>query len=166
MRSPRPGSNCPIQGRSRPLPVKPSRSDLNHKVPSASPLTGSELARTAKIQSRRMLRNCPNTRHRLKSLIKLIPLRTLAVLAACLALSAPAATATEAPVKITTFGQLSQLAQPEAEQNRPAQIRGTVLCCDNDWGQLFIHDGKQARYFSPQTFATNLQSGQTVEIQG
>jgi signal transduction histidine kinase len=114
-----------------------------------------------------MVRNCPNTRHHFNCAIKLIPRITWAVVAIGLAASSLlAATATEPPAKVSSFEQLNQLLGPQAEQGWSAQIKGTVLCYDNDWGQLFVHDGKQARYFSPQTFATNLQAGQRVEIEG
>jgi signal transduction histidine kinase len=68
--------------------------------------------------------------------------------------------------EVKTFRALGQLSRDEAAKGRPACITAIVVCADADWGQLFIQDDTEARYFSPKAFNANLEAGQKVEITG
>jgi len=67
---------------------------------------------------------------------------------------------------VRTFTQLRLLSREEAGKGRPARFLGTVLCYDPGWGQLYVHDGAETKYFSPQSLPLTLESGLRVEITG
>ena len=46
------------------------------------------------------------------------------------------------------------------------RFKGAVLCYDSGWGQLYVHDGAETKYFSPGSFPMPLESGLQVEITG
>ncbi len=58
------------------------------------------------------------------------------------------------------------MSRAEAAKGHPARFNGVVVCYDRDWGQLYFHDEKEVRYFSPQLFPQPLEAGQHVEIAG
>jgi len=51
--------------------------------------------------------------------------------------------------EVTTFRQLDALSPEQATAGAAVKIRGVILCVDEEWNQLFIHDGTQIRYFPP-----------------
>ena len=65
-----------------------------------------------------------------------------------------------------TFSQLRLLPSEEALKGLPARFEGTVLCYDAAWGQLYVHDGSEVKYFSPLSFPTALEAGMRVQITG
>jgi signal transduction histidine kinase len=69
-------------------------------------------------------------------------------------------------VEVQTFTQFRLLSREEALKGRPVRLQGVVLCYDAGWGQLYVHDGGETEYFSPQTFPMPLESGLQVEITG
>lgn len=68
--------------------------------------------------------------------------------------------------EVTTFRQLDLLRPAQAADGRVATFNGVVLCYDGGWGQLYIHDGTEVRYFSPQQFTSTFEQGQQVSISG
>jgi len=68
--------------------------------------------------------------------------------------------------EITSFQSFYNLPREEAAKGRPIRLKGVVLCYDQDWRQLYIHDGRDAGYFDPGQFKTQPQVGQMVEITG
>ncbi|HWY30076.1 MAG TPA: hypothetical protein VNX46_04945, partial [Candidatus Acidoferrum sp.] len=68
--------------------------------------------------------------------------------------------------EVTSFHQLYSLAQEQASKGVPVRLTGVVLCFDPGWNQLYIHDGTETAWLSPQLFHTNLQTGIKVEITG
>ncbi len=86
----------------------------------------------------------------------------LACVLGCLA--APLADTSRAAEEITTFGQFYGLPQAQAITGMPVRYRGIVVCYDAGWGQLYVHDGSQAGWFSPRAFSTAPAVGQFVEI--
>ena len=66
--------------------------------------------------------------------------------------------------EVRTFSQLWLLSREEALKGRPVRFEGVVLCCDQGWSQLYVHDGTETKYFSPQSFPVPLESGLQVKI--
>ncbi len=80
--------------------------------------------------------------------------------AACLALAQnPAA-------DIVTLRQLKTLTPAQAAAGPSVRIKGTVVCYDAGWHQLYIHDGRETLYFNADDFAAQPRKGQLVEITG
>ncbi len=67
---------------------------------------------------------------------------------------------------VTTFGQFYNLSSDQAAKGLPLRLKGVVLCSDFGWGQLYIHDGRDTGYLNPQSFRTEPEAGQSVEITG
>ena len=72
----------------------------------------------------------------------------------------------EASQEVRTFAQLYKLSREEVLKGRPVRFKGTVLCYDSGWGQMYVHDGAETKYFSPGSFPMPLESGLRVEITG
>jgi signal transduction histidine kinase len=72
----------------------------------------------------------------------------------------------EASQEVRTFAQFYKLSREEALKGRPVRFKGAVLCYDSGWGQLYVHDGAETKYFSPGSFPMPLESGLQVEITG
>jgi signal transduction histidine kinase len=72
----------------------------------------------------------------------------------------------EASQEVRTFTQYYKLSREEALKGRPVRFKGAVLCYDSGWGQLYVHDGAETKYFSPGSFPMPLESGLQVEITG
>ncbi|HLH55291.1 MAG TPA: HAMP domain-containing sensor histidine kinase [Verrucomicrobiae bacterium] len=68
--------------------------------------------------------------------------------------------------EITRFNQFGGLSGREASQGLPIRVKGVVLCSDPAWGQIYIHDGKEAKWFSPLSLTNQLDTGDSVEITG
>src|ERR1035441_7836986 len=68
--------------------------------------------------------------------------------------------------EVQTFSQFWLLSREEAFKGRPVRFQGVVLCYDAGWGQLYVHDGSETKYFNPQSFPMPLESGSRVEITG
>lgn len=65
-----------------------------------------------------------------------------------------------------SFQQFYSLSPEAAAKGAPVRIVGTVLCYDKGWNQLYVHDGEQVAWISPQQFQSELQAGWKVEIIG
>ena len=76
--------------------------------------------------------------------------------------SEPAAT----PSEIHAFGQFYALTPQQASAAPAVRIHGVVLCYDEGWNQLYIHDGEQTAWLSPTLFKKTLAPGMKVEIDG
>ena len=63
--------------------------------------------------------------------------------------------------ELRTFSQLWALSREQALKGRPVRFKGIVVCCDPAWGQLYVQDESETKYFSPQSFPSPLQSGLT-----
>ena len=68
--------------------------------------------------------------------------------------------------EVTNFNQFYQLSLAQSREGRPVRIQGVVLSYDLGWGQLYVHDGSEARWFNPREISTQPASGQLVEITG
>jgi signal transduction histidine kinase len=76
------------------------------------------------------------------------------------------AEAEPSPPALPTFAQFRVLPREEALKGLPVRFQGVVLCYDAGWGQLYVHDGTETRYFSPGSFPMPLEAGLQVEISG
>ena len=72
--------------------------------------------------------------------------------------AAPSPTSSE----VRTFSEFWLLPREEAIKGRPVRFEGVVLCYDASWGQLYVHDGTETKYFSPQSFPMPLESGSRI----
>jgi signal transduction histidine kinase len=70
------------------------------------------------------------------------------------------------PSEVTSFHQFYTLPRDQAMKGMPLRIRGVVLCFDHGWNQLYVHDGAETAWLSPQPFRSDLKQGQSVEITG
>ena len=68
--------------------------------------------------------------------------------------------------EVRTFSQFWQLTREEALKGRPVRFEGVVVCYDAGWGQLYVHDGTETKYFKPQIHPAPLESGSRVKITG
>jgi signal transduction histidine kinase len=68
--------------------------------------------------------------------------------------------------EVTTFQQFNQLSNEQSREGRPVRFQGVVLCYDLGWGQLYVHDGSDIRWFNAREISTQPASGQQVEITG
>jgi signal transduction histidine kinase len=68
--------------------------------------------------------------------------------------------------EITTFKQFYQLSREQSSEGRPIRFQGVVLGYDLEWGQLYVHDGSEVRWFNPREISTQGASGQLVAITG
>src|SRR5690348_10700766 len=62
--------------------------------------------------------------------------------------------------------RLQSLTRAEAADGFHFRIKGTVLCYDEGWHQLYIHDGSGTAYISPQDSNDAFRPGQSVEVTG
>jgi len=68
--------------------------------------------------------------------------------------------------EMVTSEQLQSLTREQAVGGRPIHLKGTVLCYDEGWHQLYVHDGRGTAYVSPQDSPTSFHRGQFIEIAG
>ncbi len=68
--------------------------------------------------------------------------------------------------EITNFAGFYALSAAESAEGRPVRFAGVALACDRDWGQFYVHDGREVRWFNPREFTTRPTHGQRVEITG
>ena len=68
--------------------------------------------------------------------------------------------------EVTTFQQYYNLPREQTLKGQPVRIKCVVLSYDAEWGQCYIHDGSEAVYFSPKSFRTQPEAGQSVQITG
>ncbi|HWX23004.1 MAG TPA: HAMP domain-containing sensor histidine kinase [Candidatus Binatia bacterium] len=68
--------------------------------------------------------------------------------------------------ELTSFRQFRALAVEQASQGQPVRFNGVVICYDAAWGQFYIHDSSETKWFSPLVFNKQLEPGQYVEITG
>src|SRR5689334_975233 len=61
---------------------------------------------------------------------------------------------------------LHSLRRAQAAGGLQVRLRGTVLCYDEGWHQLYIHDGQSTAYISPQDSTNAFHPGQSVEVTG
>lgn len=66
--------------------------------------------------------------------------------------------------QIDYSGEWTSFSAKEAAQGRRVVLKGTVLCYDQSWGQLYLHDGKETSYLNPLWFTNQFEIGQKVEI--
>ena len=70
-----------------------------------------------------------------------------------------------APV-ITNLHQLKTLSRSQAGFGVPLQLKGTVVCYDAGWHQLYLHDGVETLYFNADHFPVQPGLGDVVTIAG
>src|SRR5690349_21237723 len=69
------------------------------------------------------------------------------------------------PADLTNFTQLNRLSVEQSALGRSVRVRAQVLCYDAAWGQLYFHDGQEAKWFSPTLFPRAFEPGDIVGIQ-
>jgi PAS domain S-box-containing protein len=62
--------------------------------------------------------------------------------------------------------RLQSLKQAQAGAGLHFHLKGTVLCYDEGWHQLYVHDGQGTAYISPQESLRAFRPGQFIEITG
>jgi PAS domain S-box-containing protein len=67
---------------------------------------------------------------------------------------------------LTTAKDLQSLTQVQAAGGLHFHIKGTVLCYDEGWRQLYVHDGVSTAYISPQDSTNAFRPGQSIEVSG
>lgn len=67
---------------------------------------------------------------------------------------------------ITNLSQVKSLTRLQAGGGIPLQVRGTVVCYDAGWHQLYLHDGVETCYFNADDFAIHPATGEVVLITG
>jgi PAS domain S-box-containing protein len=67
---------------------------------------------------------------------------------------------------LTTSKDLQSLTRAQAAGGVHFRLKGTVLCYDEGWHQLYIHDGRSTAYISPQDSTNAFHTGQTVDVIG
>src|ERR1041385_191816 len=67
---------------------------------------------------------------------------------------------------ITNLHQLKPLTRAQAGSGLPLQIKGTVVCYDAGWHQLYLHDGVETLYFNADDFSAQPQPGDVVTVSG
>ncbi len=80
--------------------------------------------------------------------------------------SAAGGNSAEATNEVGTIHQLRRLTRDEASGGRLVRLRGTVLCYDSGWNQLYVFDGQETGYFNPHDFPTEPKIGEWIEITG
>ncbi|HVV72881.1 MAG TPA: hypothetical protein VHI52_15510, partial [Verrucomicrobiae bacterium] len=68
--------------------------------------------------------------------------------------------------EVKGFREFFSLPLDRASNGCPVRIQGVVLCYDRGWDQLYIHDGQQTAWLSPQKFPGVFEPGQFVELRG
>ena len=69
------------------------------------------------------------------------------------------------PREIVTFGEFYGSTPERAQQGEKVRIKGVVLCYDAGWNQLYVHDGNETAWLSPQQFQV-VEAGMQVELTG
>jgi signal transduction histidine kinase len=67
---------------------------------------------------------------------------------------------------ITSLNELKSLGRDKGVVGHPLRVKGVVVCYDEGWHQLYLHDGLESLYFNADDFRTKPQTGQLVEITG
>src|SRR5712664_2702736 len=67
---------------------------------------------------------------------------------------------------LTTSKDLQSLSRAQAASGLHFRLKGTVLCYDEGWHQLYIHDGRGTVYITPQDSTNSFRPGQSVEVTG
>src|SRR5262249_42860879 len=67
---------------------------------------------------------------------------------------------------LTTSKDLQSLTRAQAAGGVHFRLKGTVLCYDQGWHQLYIHDGRSTVYFSPQASTNAFHPGQAIDVIG
>jgi signal transduction histidine kinase/uncharacterized protein YdeI (BOF family) len=88
------------------------------------------------------------------------------LLAACPPAGAGAPTPRAATNEVTSFLQLYNLSKAQASAGLVFRTKAVVLCSDPGWGQLYFHDGEQAKWISPLTFSNQFRFKNQVELRG
>src|ERR1700744_2603674 len=91
--------------------------------------------------------------------------RILSVMAFCLT-AVICARGQQAQDELTTLRQLKNLTAAQAADGPPVRVKGTVVCYDAGWHQLYLHDGRETLYFNADDFPTQPKTGDLVEITG
>jgi len=73
---------------------------------------------------------------------------------------------TPANNELTASKELQSLTREQAARGLRFRLKGTVLCYDEGWHQLYIHDGRGTAYISPQDSTNTFRPGQSVEVSG
>src|SRR5882762_7732139 len=83
-----------------------------------------------------------------------------------LALCLPVSLIAQSPTRneLTSSKELQSLTRDQAAGGLHFRLNGTVLCYDEGWHQLYIHDGRGTTYISPQDSTNVFRPGQSVEI--
>jgi len=66
--------------------------------------------------------------------------------------------------EVTNFAGFYSLPREQAEKGVPIRVKGTVLCYDLEFGQMFVHDGAESQYFDPRAFPGKPGVSEYVEI--
>src|SRR5690242_2958250 len=53
-------------------------------------------------------------------------------------------------IEVTNFKDFYELTPERASNGAPVRINGVVLCYDFGWNQLYLFDGKESAWLSPQ----------------
>ncbi len=70
------------------------------------------------------------------------------------------------PQLISTLSELRSLSEAQRSEHQPFELRGTVLCYDRDWHQLFVEGPDGISFFSPPQIDGSLSPGDLVKISG
>src|SRR4051794_10241631 len=68
--------------------------------------------------------------------------------------------------EVIAANHLQSLSREQAGAGLNFHLEGTVLCYDEGWHQLYVHDGLGTAYVSPQDSPLPFRSGQFIEING
>src|SRR5690242_6851952 len=93
---------------------------------------------------------------------------TLPCLTVSLAISLSANLLAQSPTTNGLAGskELQSLTHERAAGGIRFHLKGTILCYDEGWHQLYVHDGNSTTYISPQDTTNAFRPGQSVEITG
>jgi PAS domain S-box-containing protein len=67
---------------------------------------------------------------------------------------------------ITSLHQLKNLTTAQAAEGPAVHLRGTVVCYDAGWHQLYVHDGRETIYFNADAFPLHPRKGDVLDIRG
>lgn len=71
-----------------------------------------------------------------------------------------------AELEITSLRELKSLGAGKGLVAQPLRIKGVVVCYDEGWHQLYLHDGRESLYFNADNFQNKPHAGQLIEITG
>ncbi len=92
--------------------------------------------------------------------------RWLALLSLCLLGTGLAFAQSPPEFQTVAAKRLQSLKREQAGSGLQFHLKGTVLCYDEGWHQLYVHDGQGTAYISPQDSPRAFRAGQLVEITG